>query len=197
MTDYISKQVGLHEVAWHDEDTVCVYITTQSRFKAFQYRDSDSPDVPEDPDGMWIDLETFDSYEELVEFAEEQFSDEEHPEILFWDEENFPCDEWFNENSLEESLPKIVEYFNLDDNYREAFRDYVELFNCDDFDGFNDHYFGRWDSEEDFAREELSSFLDMDKELGNLSVYFDWERYARDLFCDYEMSEHGHVFSCF
>lgn len=197
MSEYIVKEIGLHDVTWHDDETVCVYITTQSRYEAFHNMDLDSPELPEDPDGMWVDLETFDSYEELVKFAEDLFSDEEHPELLFWDEENFPSDDWYNENSLEESFPKFVEYFKYDDNYREAFRDYVELFNCDDFDGFDDHYCGRYDSEEDFAREEMASFMDMDKELGNLSVYFDWERYTKDLFSDYEMSKNGHVFSLF
>lgn len=197
MNANFEKERELHELTFHDYDTMCVYITTQSRYEEFNAQPLDDPDTEDDPDGLWLDLETFDSYEELVKFAEEIFSDEDNPTFLFWDCENFPSDDWFNENSLEESFPKIVEYFKYDDNHREAFRDYVELFKCDDFDGFDGHYFGRYDSEEDFAREELASFLDMDKELGHLSVYFDWELYTKDLFCDYEMSKNGHVFSLF
>lgn len=197
MNENIEKQRELHELTFHDNETMCVYITTQSRYEEFKSQDLDDPDTEDDPDGLWLDLETFDSYDELVKFAEEIFSDEDNPTFLFWDCENFPSDDWFNENSLEEIFPKIVAYNEYDDNYKEAFRDYVAYFKCDDFNDFDDRYRGRYDSEEDFAREEMASFMDMDKELGNLSVYFDWERYTKDLFSDYEMSKNGHVFSLF
>ena len=41
---------------------------------------------------------------------------------------------------------------------------------------------GTWDSEEDFARELIDDCYDLDKLMGDLRHYFDYESFTRDLF---------------
>ena len=56
-------------------------------------------------------------------------------------------------------------------------------------------YMGEWDSEEDFAEHIIDECYDLDRIMGNLSGYFDYKRFADDLFMsDYTMGEHGYVF---
>lgn len=54
---------------------------------------------------------------------------------------------------------------------------------------------GKFESEEAFADYIISECYDLDRMMGDLSFYFDYERYARDLFMtDYTFCD-GHVFS--
>ena len=54
------------------------------------------------------------------------------------------------------------------------------------------------DSKEDFAREIVNDCYDIDKMMGNLSYYFDYEAFARDLFMgDYHFGSHGTVLRAF
>lgn len=80
-----------------------------------------------------------------------------------------------------------------DEHGTEAVDDYMEYY--DDFDSFDEAYCGEWDSEEDFARNIVEECYDIEKSMGNLANYFDYEAFARDLFMwDYNMGAHNHVF---
>ena len=48
-------------------------------------------------------------------------------------------------------------------------------------DDFEEAYNGTYDSEEDFAYD-IAHEVYSEQELGQLSIYIDWEKYARDLF---------------
>ena len=145
-------------------------------------------------DGAWLDLEAFDSYDEFLEICALLHDDEDDPEFMFQDYQGFPR-EWYDESGLKESFDNIVEYCKLDENDREVFDAYYEWSGNADFAHFRDHYMGEFDTEEDFAEYIVSECYDLDNMMGDLSFYFDYERYARDLFMtDYAFCD-GYVFS--
>jgi len=56
---------------------------------------------------------------------------------------------------------------------------------------------GQYDSEEDFAEQYVNECLDLQKMMGYLANYFDYEKFARDLFMsDYTFMD-GYVFADF
>lgn len=145
-------------------------------------------------DGAWLDLEAFDSYDEFLEICALLHDDEDDPEFMFQDYQGFPR-EWYDESGLKESFDNIVEYCKLDENDREVFDAYYEWSGNADFAHFKNHYMGKFDTEEDFAEYIVSECYDLDNMMGDLSFYFDYERYARDLFMtDYAFCD-GYVFS--
>ena len=145
-------------------------------------------------DGAWLDLEAFDSYDEFLEICALLHDDEDDPEFMFQDYQGFPR-EWYDESGLKESFDNIVEYCKLDENDREVFDAYYEWSGNADFAHFRDHYMGKFDTEEDFAEYIVSECYDLDNMMGDLSFYFDYERYARDSFMtDYAFCD-GYVFS--
>ena len=145
-------------------------------------------------DGAWLELEKFDSYEEFIEICTLLHDDEEDPELMFQDFQGFP-EEWYDESDMEDTFDKILEYCQLSENDREVFDAYYECTDDDDFAHAQEHYMGFFDSEEDFAEHIISECYDLDRMMGNLSYYFDYERYARDLFMsDYTFWD-GYVFS--
>lgn len=145
-------------------------------------------------DGAWLELEMFDSYEEFIEICTLLHDDEEDPEFMFQDFQGFPR-EWYDESDMEDTFDKILEYCQLSENDREVFDAYFECTDDDDFARAQECYMGYFDSEEDFAEHIISECYDLDRMMGNLSYYFDYERYARDLFMsDYTFWE-GYVFA--
>lgn len=71
--------------------------------------------------------------------------------------------------------------------------DYLE-FN-DSLENFEEAYCGEWDSEEDFARHIVEEYYNLEKMMGNLANYFDYEAFARKLFMyDYQMGANNNVF---
>lgn len=64
----------------------------------------------------------------------------------------------------------------------ELIKGFVDYFDADQLGDFDDRYVGTYTNEEDFACEILSEQYNLDKMLGSLASYFDYEAYARDLF---------------
>ncbi len=146
-------------------------------------------------DGAWLDLTTFDSYDEFIEVCKLLHRDEEDPELMFQDYENFPR-EWYSESCMEEeTFENIKRYADMDEDMREAFDDYMDNFGFVDFDRFEESYCGKYSSEEDFAEQLVDECYDIDKMMGSLAIYFNYKAFARDLFMsDYTMGDNGHVF---
>ena len=89
----------------------------------------------------------------------------------------------------------IQEYAGLDDDEKEAVDDWMDLGHDFDMERFNEAYQGHFSSEEDFAEHIVDECYDIEKCMGSLSSYFDYEAFARDLFmCDYEMGNNNYVF---
>ena len=144
--------------------------------------------------GLWIDLSTFNDYDEFINFCKAIHADEEDPELMAQDFEGFPR-QWYNEGFMDEDdFDHILEYTKMcDEHGDEAIEDYMEFY--DDLDHFDDAYCGEWDSEDDFARSIVEDCYDIEKSMGSLSIYFDYEAFARDLFMyDYGMGANNHVF---
>ena len=59
---------------------------------------------------------------------------------------------------------------------------------------FEDNYEGEYDSEEDFATHIVNESYDLERMMGNLSYYFDYKAFARDLFISDYIFEDGYVF---
>ena len=148
--------------------------------------------------GMWVDLSTFDDYEDFVNFCLAIHADESEPELMYQDYENMPGS-LYHESMGEKGFNKIEEYCELCDEYSvEAVDDFLEWYSPEDLDMMHDSYAGVYDSEEDFAREIVSDCYDIENIMGNLACYFDYEAFARDLFMgDYYFGSHGTVLRTF
>lgn len=148
-----------------------------------------------DLSGMWVDLSTFADYDEFISFCKALHADEADPELMFPDFEDFPR-RWYCESCPdEETFDRIAEYIRLCGIHdQDALDAYLDWSDNDDFDDFEECYMGHWDSEEDYARNLVDECYDLDRLMGNLASYFDYEAFARDLFMsDYAFYD-GHVF---
>lgn len=146
--------------------------------------------------GAWLNLNDYANKEEFYNACRELHADESDPEFMFQDVENIP-DSLYSESYVNEFiweiLSRIDEISNIDaffefcdDRYHLPFD---EGNNIDDFiDDFNDSYQGEFDSEEEFAECLVDDCYNLEKLMGNLAMYFDYARFARDLFItDYVM----------
>ena len=144
--------------------------------------------------GLWIDLTTFYDYDDFIEFCQAIHADEEDPELMAQDYEGFPR-QWYNEGFMsEDDFDHILEYSDMCDKHgQEAVDDYMEFH--DELDNFEEAYCGEWDSEEDFARHIVEECYDLERSMGDLARYFDYEAFGRELFMyDYSMGANNHVF---
>lgn len=144
--------------------------------------------------GLWIDLSSFDDYDEFINFCKAIHADEDDPELMYQDYENMPGS-LYSESMGEKGFNNILKYCELCDEYSvSAVEDFLEWDSTDDLGRMHDAYVGVYDSKEDFAREIASDCFDIDKMMGSLARYFDYEALARDLFmCDYYFGSHGTV----
>ena len=144
--------------------------------------------------GMWVNVSTFDDYEDFENFCLAIHADESEPELMYQDYENMP-DSLYHESMGEKEFNKIAEYCELCDDYGvSAVDDFLEWYSPEDLDNMNDAYAGVYDSKEDFAREIVNGCYDLEKMMGDLSYYFNYEALARDLFLgDYHFGSHGTV----
>ena len=148
--------------------------------------------------GMWVNVSTFSSYDDFIGFCKAIHADEEDPELMFQDYANIP-DSLYHESIGEEGFNKIAEYCELCDEYNvSSVEVFLEWDSPEDLDRMPDAYVGVYDSEEDFAREIVNDCYDLDKMMGDLAYYFNYEALTRDLFLgDYHFGSHGTVFRTF
>ena len=146
--------------------------------------------------GAWLDITAFADYDEFLAVCAYLHRDEADPEYMAQDFENFP-EEWYTEGFMSrDEFDKIQEFAELDEDEREAFQAFMDL-KCDSdlsVDDFREAYQGEWDSEEDFARNIVEECGMLDNVPESLKDYFDFERYADELFrYDYDFQD-GYVF---
>lgn len=148
--------------------------------------------------GMWVHPYTFNDYDEFVNFCKAIHADEEDPELMYQDFANMPYS-LYHESMGEKGFEKIMEYCELCDEYNvSAVDDFLEWYSPEDLDMMHDSYAGVYDSKEDFAREIVNDCYNIEKMMGDLAYYFDYEAFARDLFInDYHFGSHGTVFRAF
>ena len=181
----LKEAVSRHE--WkHQSESPALYCGTYGKYNSGNLS------------GMWLNVSTFDDYEDFVNFCYAIHADESEPELMYQDYENMP-DSLYHESMGEEGFNNIAEYCDLCDEYSvEAVDDFLEWDSTEDLDNMHDAYVGVYDSKEDFAREIVSDCYDIENIMGNLACYFDYEAFARDLFmCDYYFGSHGTVLRTF
>lgn len=148
--------------------------------------------------GAWLDIAKFDSYDEFINVCRQLHADEEDPELMFQDYEGFPESLYCESCMGEDTFDKILEYARLEENDREAFDDYLDLGHDYDIEKFREAYCGQFSSKVDFAEHIIHECYDIERTMGSLASYFDYEAFARDLFMgDYEMGYNSHVFRVF
>lgn len=181
----LQEAISKHE--WkHGSDSPALYCGTYGKYNSGSLC------------GMWVNLSTFESYDDFINFCKAIHADEEDPELMYQDYENMPRS-LYHESMGEEGFNKILKYCDLCDDYSvEAVEDFLEWSSSDDLDRMHDAYVGVYDSEEDFAEEIVNDCYDLDNMMGSLACYFDYDKFARDLFmCDYYFGSHGTVFRAF
>lgn len=153
--------------------------------------------------GMWIDLEQFTDAEDFFEVCDKLHDDEQFPEFMFMDFQGFPK-EFYHESMNADDVQKILDYLQLDEDEREMLDAYCECFGGDAtefeelLDKARERNCGQWDSFKDFANtiaDEQISCLSMGKSTEFFERYFDYDAFARDLECDYYISESGYIFN--
>jgi len=148
--------------------------------------------------GKWLNLSDYADKSEFYEACKKLHKDEDDPEYMFQDFENIPS-ELISESWISDNIFNIMEGFeNLEESLKEPFliwcnnghRSFLEDFD-DLINSFEDDYVGEYGSEEDFARELIEERGDL---TDFVKQYFDYESYARDLFCGDYWSDGGYVF---
>ena len=181
----LQEAISKHE--WkHDSDSPALYCGTYGKYNSGNFN------------GMWVNVSTFDSYEEFLNFCKAIHADEEEPELMFQDGENIP-DSLCHESMGEEEFNNLLKYCELCDEYNVfAVDDFLEFYSPEDLDRMQDSYVGVYDSREDFAKEKAINNFNPEKIMGDFADYFDYDAYARDLFLnDYKYGSHGTVFARF
>ena len=132
--------------------------------------------------GEWVKLTDFDTYDEFMDYIRELHKDESDPEFMFQDYQYFPS-RWYSESGLsEETFNKIMEWYELDDERRNAYEAYLDAdIGEDSIEEFEEHYRGHYNSAMDFV-------YDIVKETGipgDVEYYFDYEAFGRDITMDW------------
>jgi antirestriction protein len=150
-------------------------------------------------EGKWLDLSDYCDKEEFYTACHELHSDEKDPEFMFQDYENIPSllisESWMSDN-LFEIIEAVSELSATD---AEAFSTWLNNssrdINTDDIndliDSFRDDYQGEYKNEEDYAYEVVEQCYDLPE---FAKTYFDYEKYARDLFMSDYWFDNGYVF---
>ena len=141
-----------------------------------------------DLSGEWVDLTDFAyDYEGFVKHCREIHKDEKDPEFMIPDYEGYPSS-MYHEGGLpsEEEFDKIIELYELDDSEKNAYAAYLELgYSDDSIEAFREHYYGKYEDDNTLGYEIV-------EEMGmpqNPEMYFDYERFGRDLMYDYHYGD--------
>ena len=140
--------------------------------------------------GEWVDLTDFDTYEDFVDYCSELHKDENDPEFMVQDFENFPK-KWYHESGLptEDEFNKINEYYLMSDIEKSAYEAFIDCTDNEDIDDFHEAYQGQFESASDFAYDLVDS-LGWDGIGSNaIDMYFDYDAFGRDIMMDYHIGD--------
>ena len=134
--------------------------------------------------GAWVDLTKFSDEDEFLDYCRELHKDEEDPELMYQDFEEFPK-RYYSESYINSDL---WEWLALDDNEKDILEAYLECFGYDGtIEEAMDAYVGQYNSDIDFTMEWLEMCGDIPKDLPSI-IHIDWEATARDLMMDFNES---------
>lgn len=149
--------------------------------------------------GKWLDLSDYSDEEEFIEACLQLHQDEADPELMFQDWEHIPegliGESWLSDNffSLRDTLD------SLSSQEHDAFCAWCTYSQYDistqDIDdlitAFRDEYIGQYSSEEDYAEELIEECYDLSE---FAKTYFDYEKFAHELFTTDYWYDDGYVF---
>lgn len=93
-------------------DDVRIYVSTYNRYNNGSLQ------------GYWLDIASFYDAEELINYCKEElFSDEDAPELMFQDFENFP-EKFYSESMNEKDFDSLFEWLDLDEEQRNMCEEY-------------------------------------------------------------------------
>ena len=131
--------------------------------------------------GAWVDLTKFSDEEEFLDHCKELHKDEEDPELMYQDFEEFPK-RYYSESYINSDL---WEWLALDDNEKNILEAYLECFGYDGtIEDAMKAYQGKYTNDIDFTMELLESCGDIPQDLPSY-IHIDWEGTARDIMMDY------------
>lgn len=93
------------------DNNACVYVGTYNKYNCGSL------------EGAWVDLESFNDEEELMEFLYRLHADEAEPEFMVQDYMNFPK-RFYSESMNENDFAELYEWLNLDEEEREMCEEY-------------------------------------------------------------------------
>lgn len=149
--------------------------------------------------GKWLDLSDYSDKDEFYEACHELHKDEEDPELMFQDWENIPSG-LISESWLSNNIFEVIEAIDdMDEDKKAAFAVWLnheshDLTSKDIKDlisSFEDAFQGAYKDEEDYAYEIVEECYDLPE---FAKTYFDYEKYARDLFMTDYWFDEGYVF---
>jgi antirestriction protein len=128
--------------------------------------------------GVWIPIAEGMTGDEIRAKIQEMLDWTNDEEYAIHDYSNFPSSlgEWPDLDTVAEIAQAIHEH-----GY-DLVKGYVDYFDADQLDQLGERYSGTYDSEEDFAHDLVRDCYDLEKTMGSLASYFDYEAFARDLF---------------
>lgn len=151
--------------------------------------------------GKWLDLSEYSDKNEFYEACRELHKDEQDPELMFQDWEYIPSD-LIGESWLADNIFEIIEAIDeLDDDKKAAFEVWLnhgshDIATKDITDlirSFENDFQGAYDDEEDYAYEIVEQCYELPE---FAKTYFDYAKFARDLFMGDYWHEDGYVFRC-
>lgn len=151
--------------------------------------------------GKWLKLSDYSDKDEFYEACRELHKDEQDPELMFQDWEYIPSD-LIGESWLADNIFEIIEAIDeLDDDKKAAFEvwlnhgshDITTKDITDLIHSFEDDFQGAYNDEEDYAYEIVDECYDLPE---FAKTYFDYAKFARDLFMGDYWFEGGYVFRC-
>jgi antirestriction protein len=101
------------------------------------------------------------------------------------------CEEWaihdyenFHGIKIDEyeQIDRVVELAQKLQEHGEAFAAYLDHYNVEDINDFEDRYQGSYDNKQAFTEEHYSELIDKVEQAGLNPMYIDFEVWARDLF---------------
>lgn len=138
--------------------------------------------------GKWLTLSDYIDKDDFLNACKDLHNDEPNLELMFQDWEEIP-DSLINECWLSENFFTLRDTLKeLSDIEQEAFMAWcnngsydLDTEDCQDLlDSFRDEYYGEYDCEEDFAYQLVEDCYNLPK---FAKTYFDYGKFARDLFC--------------
>lgn len=124
-TESLKEAINKHEQT-NGSDSPTLYCGTYGKYNKFNVR------------GMWVNLSTFDDYEDFEAFCIAIHADEADPEIMYQDFANMPRS-LYHESMGEKGFSKIMEYQEMCEEYNVfAVDDFLEWLSPEDLDRMPD-----------------------------------------------------------